>query len=187
MLLVKTQRAWVNQVVMKDWIDKIFPRFDMHKDRTVVWDSCMAHRAISVKEHLQRRKIMNCMIPGGLTAYVQAGDIGIYKSFKDSLSDLIKKWKESDEVQYTRSGNPKKPSDDVVCQWVESAWYGIPNQVITRSISSAGFDSDSTQWHISRHDQFGPPFRQWWNTNAMHDIPELSDLDHIPEPDDFIA
>jgi hypothetical protein len=41
------------------------------------------------------------VIPGGLTPYLQAGDIGIYREFKDKLSNLIDRWKKSDGVQYT--------------------------------------------------------------------------------------
>ncbi|KAG3119362.1 hypothetical protein PI125_g2082 [Phytophthora idaei] len=39
--------------------------------------------------------------------YLQASDVGIYKSFKDRMSGLITAWKESDAVTYTRGGNPR--------------------------------------------------------------------------------
>ncbi|KAG2790400.1 hypothetical protein PC129_g6870 [Phytophthora cactorum] len=55
-----------------------------------------------------------CVAPGGLTPYLQAGDIGIYKSFKDLLYMEINTWKESDQVEYTRFGNPRMPSVDTV-------------------------------------------------------------------------
>ena len=54
------------------------------------------------------------IVLGALTAYVQAGDIGIYKSFKDKISPLISGWKTSGTVELTRGGNPKPPSDEVV-------------------------------------------------------------------------
>ncbi|KAG2795274.1 hypothetical protein PC113_g25291 [Phytophthora cactorum] len=53
-----------------------------------------------------------CVIPGGLTPYLQAGDIGIYKTFKDLLYMEINAWKESDKVEYTRFSNPRMPSVD---------------------------------------------------------------------------
>ncbi|MFO0446970.1 MAG: hypothetical protein ACK51L_04790 [bacterium] len=57
-----------------------------------------------MKDHCRNRNIEMIVIPGGLTPYLQAGDIGIYREFKDKLSDLIDRWKNSDGVQYTRGG-----------------------------------------------------------------------------------
>ncbi|GMF40347.1 unnamed protein product [Phytophthora fragariaefolia] len=45
-----------------------------------------AHIARTVKAKCKAREIAMCVIPGGLTAYLQVGDIGIYKQFKDHLS-----------------------------------------------------------------------------------------------------
>ncbi|KAJ0392882.1 hypothetical protein ATCC90586_010564 [Pythium insidiosum] len=53
------------------------------------------------------RKIGMCVIPGGMTPYPQAGDIGVYKSFKDKMAPLIDQWKRSDSVEDTRGGNAK--------------------------------------------------------------------------------
>jgi len=37
--------------------------------------------------------VLSAVITGGLTAYVQAGDIRIYKSFNHKFSQLIIEWK----------------------------------------------------------------------------------------------
>ncbi|KAG3117547.1 hypothetical protein PI124_g4610 [Phytophthora idaei] len=63
-----------------------------------------------------------CVIPGGLTLYFQAGDIGVYKTFKDLLYVDINTWKKSDKVEYTRFGNARVPSVGTVCQWIKNAW-----------------------------------------------------------------
>ena len=63
-----------------------------------MWDSCQVHIAKNVKEHLYSRGIQNIVIPGGLMAYLQAGDLRTYKSFKDKISPLIAAWKNSNEV-----------------------------------------------------------------------------------------
>lgn len=34
-----------------------------------------------------------CVIPGDLISYLQAGDIGIYSSFREKLSSFINTWK----------------------------------------------------------------------------------------------
>ena len=47
------------------------------------------------------------VIPGGLTPYLRAGDIGIYKIFKDNIGVIINEWKDSDKVSYTKAGNTK--------------------------------------------------------------------------------
>ena len=50
---------------------------------------CRAHIEKSVTEYLMQKGVVQAVIPGGLTAYVQAGDMGIYKSFKDKIGVLI--------------------------------------------------------------------------------------------------
>ncbi|DAZ92987.1 TPA: hypothetical protein N0F65_006342 [Lagenidium giganteum] len=45
------------------------------------------------------KSIKMAVIPGGLTPYLQAGDVGIYKSFKDKMSVFIDDWKRSDAVE----------------------------------------------------------------------------------------
>ena len=47
----------------------------------MIWDSCKADTTKLVTEHIIRRGVLNIVIPGGLTPYVQAGDLGIYKSW----------------------------------------------------------------------------------------------------------
>jgi hypothetical protein len=97
-----------------------------------------------------------------LTPYLQAGDIGIYKSFKDHISPVIDARKVSDQVQYTKAGNPKPPAVEVVARWVEDAWNAVPDSVVQKSILSAGFADNFEDWHIARHDVYGARFRQQW-------------------------
>ncbi|KAG4030847.1 hypothetical protein PC123_g28984 [Phytophthora cactorum] len=68
-----------------------------------------AHISNEVKAKCAARNVSMCVIPGGLTPYLQAGDIGIYKTFKDLLSMEINAWKENDKVEYTRFSNPRMP------------------------------------------------------------------------------
>ena len=108
---------------------------------------------------------------------VQCGDIGIYKSFKDLLSQYINDWKVSDKCERTRSGNPKMPSETVVSQWVSQSWKSIPQSVIVNSISRSGFDANTNNWHIARHDVYGAAFLEAWNEADMIDVTDaLEDL-----------
>ncbi|KAE9019867.1 hypothetical protein PF005_g6566 [Phytophthora fragariae] len=69
------------------------------------------------------------VIPGSITPHQQAGDIGIYKPFKDLLYMEINAWKESDKVEYTRFGNPRMPVVAVVYSYLD--------------------------WHVGKHDVYG--------------------------------
>ena len=61
------------------------------------------------------------VIPGGRTAYLEAGDIGNYNAFKDEMSKLIVSWTQSDQVKYTKAGNPKPPKGELINTWVRDA------------------------------------------------------------------
>ncbi|DBA00287.1 TPA: hypothetical protein N0F65_001482 [Lagenidium giganteum] len=54
--------------------------------KALVWDSMRAHVSKKVKSKCSQCDIAMCVVPGGLTPYVQAGDLAIYKVFKDHLS-----------------------------------------------------------------------------------------------------
>ncbi|KAG3009143.1 hypothetical protein PC119_g14004 [Phytophthora cactorum] len=105
-------RAWVDSKLLKRWIDLAFPLVDTGEGKHLVWDSMRAHISKEVKAKCAARNVSMCVIPGGLTPYLQAGDIGIYKTFKDLLYMEINAWKESDKVEYTRFSNPRMSSVD---------------------------------------------------------------------------
>ncbi|KAG3179315.1 hypothetical protein PC128_g16034 [Phytophthora cactorum] len=82
-------KAWVDSELLCKWIDSVFPEVLQAGGKALVWDSMRAHISKSVKSKCAARDIAICVIPGGLAAYLQAGDIGVYKQFKDLLSGLI--------------------------------------------------------------------------------------------------
>ncbi|KAJ8572026.1 hypothetical protein ON010_g4805 [Phytophthora cinnamomi] len=110
-----------------------------------------------------------------LTPYLQAGDIGIYKTFKDLLYMEINAWKESDKVEYTRFGNPRMPAVAVVCEWVRKAWRDTDSNTVINSVSAAGFADSYLDWHVAKHDVYGEQFCTSW---------EAADEDH-EDMDDF--
>ena len=80
-------------------MDMVFPPVVGEvQGKLVVWDSCRAHISNDVKSYMKNRGILSSIIPGGLTCYVQAGDIGIYKSFKDNLLSELGKRLKKDRV-----------------------------------------------------------------------------------------
>lgn len=157
---ITQSRAWVNQELILAWIDLMFPLFDMSPGKCIIWDSCRAHIAEKVKDHCRKRDILQVVIPGGLTPYLQAGDIGIYREFKDKVSSSINVWKYSDNLEYTRGGNPKPPSHQVVNMWVNNAWKELRQANIVNSVNSAGISQNLEDWHIAKHDIYGNQFRE---------------------------
>ena len=178
-------KAWVDSELLCNWIDAVFPRVLQADRKAIVWDSMRAHTSNAVKEKCASREISLCVIPGGLTPYLQAGDIGIYRQFKDLLCASIDAWKNSDTVEYTRAGNPKPPSEKTVCEWVVKAWKDTPQLVVDNSVAAAGFSSDPSQWHIWNHDVYGALFQEHWQAEADEEENEAVDTELSNALDDI--
>ena len=119
-----------------------------------------------------------------MTPYLQAGDIGIYRELKDNLSDLIHKWKHSDCIEYTKSGNPIPPSQEIVRSWINDSWRQVSTSNVKNCIQSAGFASNFEDWHITKHDVYGNQFRSAWLEAGTRDI-DLEILENIPQADEI--
>ncbi|GMF39205.1 unnamed protein product [Phytophthora fragariaefolia] len=91
------------------------------------------------------------------------------------MSVLIDEWKRSDQVTYTRGGNPRPPTIETVASWVASAWRQVPDDVVKKSVEKCGFLDDPSDWHISKHDVYGAKFRMAWELNGNATV--NSDLD----------
>ncbi|GMF24788.1 unnamed protein product [Phytophthora fragariaefolia] len=123
-------------------------------------------------------------LPGGLTPYLQAGDIGIYKGFKDLLYIEINGWKESDKVEYTRFGNPRMPCVDTVCGWVVRAWRETEEATVMDSMEAAGFANEPTDWIIAKQDVYGSKLRERWADESMED--DDTDMLNLSVSDDAL-
>ncbi|GMF38222.1 unnamed protein product [Phytophthora lilii] len=175
--VVNQPKAWVDSALLTRWLDLVFPPiFDTcTKGKALVWDSMRAHISKMVKARCAAKGVQMFVIAGGLTPYVQAGDIGIYKSFKDKLSPIIDSWKKSDAVLYTRGGNPKPPSVETVANWVNVAWRDVPADVVERSVAAAGFSPRFGDWHVARHDVYGELFCSKWEERTRENADDVSD------------
>lgn len=171
--------------MIKAWIDITFPPVMMSSGNAIVWDSCPAHTAKAVKEYLNRRGIKNVVIPGRLTPYVQAGDLGIYKSFKDKIKPIIADWKSSDQVERTRNGNPKPPQQNIICKWVLDAWNRVDASVILNSIKAAGFGEEQ-EWMIYKHDVYGNEFKNAWLSRDIMPI-VLEEFENLVVEDEGVV
>jgi hypothetical protein len=161
-LVIRQPKAWVDQDLLLRWLEWTFPSVYDAPGQYLVWDSMRAHIGKRVKAESAKKDVKMCVIPGGLTPYLQAGDVGIYKSFKDKVSEHITEWKHSDAVSYTRGGNPRPPPTETVADWVTRAWNAVSKEVVLRSVYACGFDDDHSEWFIAKHDVYGRLFRQMW-------------------------
>lgn len=156
--------AWVNQGLFTKWMDRASPLPWMNASKHIVWGSMRAHTSKVVKAYCAKRGIGMTVIPGGMTSYLQVGDIGIYKSFKDHINGIIDEWKRSDKVQYTRGGNPNV---EVVTAWVRQAWRADQDEVVAKSIKKAFFSERVDDWQIATHDVYGEQCYRAWGATAQ--------------------
>lgn len=177
---------WNSSVLFLNGFMKIIAHTGGRK--CLIWDSCKAHTTKLVTEHIIRRGVLNIVTPGGLTPSVQAGDLGIYKSFKDTICPIISAWKNSDQVKQTTSRNPKPPEKEEVCRWVSQACRQVDQGVIQHFVRVAGL-GNWDQWMIWKHHVYGNNFQLLWSnhenleTNKVETQLEALDLD---EPDSVL-
>ena len=186
LLSTMQEKAWVNSKLLIKWIDALFPFVDVRAGKCIVWDSCRAHISKAVKNHCRARKIELIVIPGGCTPYLQVGDIGVFRELKDRLSTTITAWKESDEVEYSRNGNPKPPDSSVVQSWFRDAWRATNLTNISNSIASAGFSDNWHQWHIAKHDVYDEIFHEAWENRGEQEV-DPEELELIGQLDDLVV
>ena len=103
------QQSGRGQEIIKKRTDCSLPLLVAATRKALVWGSCWAHTAKFVKEYLRRRGIRNIVDPGGLTPYIQAVYVDIYKILEDKLSpellsrNLMVKWSENGLRPYNPS------------------------------------------------------------------------------------
>ncbi|POM57482.1 Hypothetical protein PHPALM_38002 [Phytophthora palmivora] len=181
-------RAWVDSKLLKRWIDLAFHLIDMNEGKHLVWGSMRAHISKDVKAKCSVRNISMCVFPGGLTPYLQARDIAIYKTFKDLLYIEINAWKEGDKVEYTRFGNSRMPSVAVVCERVRTAWRDTDSRTVNNSIAFAGFADDNMERHVAQHDVYGEKFcEKWGDTDTTQEVSDIFNLDELHDTLDDTA
>lgn len=182
------ERTWMNSDLLSKWIDLMFPAvLGSWVGRGLMWNLMRAHISKDVKAKCVSKKIKTMVILGGLTPYRQAGDIEIFKSFKDCLSSVIDEWNQSDRVLYAKSGNLRPLSVEEVVAWVSNSWKSVPNEVVQRSIAAAGFADDYRDWHISKHDVYGGLFQSKWVSADEESSDELDGVDLADEFDELFV
>ena len=108
------------------------------KRSLLVLDSFVGHITSSVKDKCRETNTVLGVIPGGLTSIVQPLDVSINKPFKDWIREKWRTWMATGEHRYTKTGNLKKPANDLMCWWIIEAWNEIPAEMIVTSFKKCG-------------------------------------------------
>ena len=69
-------------------------------------------------------------INAGMTPLSQFLDTHLNKPFKDSLRDRWEEWLDNGEKEYTRNGNRKRASYEMVATWASDAWKEVATDEI---------------------------------------------------------
>ncbi|KAG3134893.1 hypothetical protein PI124_g19101 [Phytophthora idaei] len=76
-LVIQQPKAWVDQDLLLRWLVYTFPMLYDGPGQFLVWDSIRAPIGKRVKAACVKKEVNMCVVPGGLTPYLQAGDVGI--------------------------------------------------------------------------------------------------------------
>ena len=109
---------------MKLWMKNIWSKRlgGLRKEKSIlVWDMFRSHLTDSVKATLKRNNTVSAVIPGGLTSLLQPLDVSLNKPFKDNMRDKWNEWMANGDKQFTKGGNMRAPSLELLCEFVKEA------------------------------------------------------------------
>ena len=125
--------GWMNEVLTKEWIDKVWGRLNFQR-RLLVWDAYRCHIMSTVTSHVDRSTNTDIsVIPGGLTSHLQPADVSWNKPFKQAYKALYNEWMVSGEKSYTPAGNVRAPDKALCLNWVKEAWKSVTSDVTKKS------------------------------------------------------
>ena len=101
-------------------------------------DSFEAHKTEQVKRSFKNENTDLAVIPGGLTSVLQPLDVSLNKPFKDRVRQKWMAWMAEGIHELTAGGRQKKPSEELMCQWIGEAWRDIPREMVAKSFLKCG-------------------------------------------------
>jgi hypothetical protein len=78
------------------------------------------------------------VIPGGLTSVLQPLDVSVNKRFKDNVRKLYTQWMAKGGHELTPTGTIRRPSNEMMCDWIVKAWDMVSTKKITKSFLKTG-------------------------------------------------
>ena len=103
------------------------------KKSLLVLDLFETHKTEQVKRSLKSENIDLALIPGGLISVLQPLDFCLNKPFKDRVRQRWMAWMVEGIYELTATGRQKKPSEELMCQWIGEGWRDIPQEMVARS------------------------------------------------------
>lgn len=135
------EKGWMDSEIMKIWIEKVWRcRIGglSRRRSLLVLDSFEAHKTEQVKRLLKSENTDLAIIPGRLTSVLQPLDVCLNKPFKDRVRQRWMAWMAEGIHELTATGRQKKPSEELMCQWIGEAWRDIPREMVARSFLKCG-------------------------------------------------
>ena len=105
-------------------------------------DSYAVHTCDEVRDALRVRDAGLVVVPPGQTGLCQPLDVSVNRSFKAHMRKLYEEWLAQCNFTYTRAGNVKRPSHDIIVSWVSKAWSAVDVGIIRRCFRLCGLASD---------------------------------------------
>lgn len=124
------EKAWMNEHLMLDWIEKIWRPFTQSKNgqlTMLIIDQMTAHDTPAVKRAIESCGSLLEFIPKGYTSCLQVCDIGLNKPFKDYMRRIVNDW------MVIRENEEMKPNRATVSNWIDHAWNKVSKSSILNS------------------------------------------------------
>ena len=120
----------MDQFIMADYIQRIILPYvnSIQKTKTLLlMDEARSHYTPEVKKYLDQNGVQPIYIPGGYTSCCQPLDVSANGPIKAHYGDRFEKWMANkDEAEFQpNSGNRKRPSYEVMAEWVSEALYKL--------------------------------------------------------------
>lgn len=118
-VIVHQKKAWMDEVIMKQWIKDIWQVYTKKKPSLLFLDTFTAHLTSEVQDLFKKSNTTVIIIPGGCTSVLQPLDVSINKPFKDYLR---RSWMEYMVDETERTKEVKPPTKQHIINWVISCW-----------------------------------------------------------------
>lgn len=123
----------MNSDIMVKWLNDIFGSACKNiENPTLILDNFSGHRTQDV---FDKAKTINTdleFLPPNSTPVLQPLDHSINASFKVAFRLLYRTWYRDTPAELTKQGKRKKPSFELVCSWIMTAWDSITEDQIKK-------------------------------------------------------
>lgn len=133
----------MDQFIMADYIQRIILPYvnSIQKTKTLLlMDEARSHYTPEVKRYLAQNGVQSIYIPGGYTSSCQPLDVSANGPIKAHYGDRFEKWmaNKDETVFQPNIGNGKRPSYEVMAEWVSEALYKLKPDLTRLSFTICG-------------------------------------------------